>query len=104
MTDDHLFVKQTVKVNIPIPELPLEEEVWLMVFVTSVREGRTKQGKPFRDVSAHNSTGSLALKIWSDALEGCEEIGPGFLGYQRQARSISEPNSIRNFQIHPDDD
>jgi hypothetical protein len=43
-----------------------------------VREGRTKQGKPFRDVSARNSTGSLAVKIWAEALEGREEIGPGF--------------------------
>jgi 3'-5' exonuclease len=67
-----------MKVNIPIPELLFEEEVWLMVFVTSVREGRTKQGKPFRDVSARNSTGSLALKLWANALEGREEIGLGF--------------------------
>jgi hypothetical protein len=28
--------------NIPIPELPSKEEVWLMVLVTSVRERRTK--------------------------------------------------------------
>ena len=32
--------------NIPISELPLNEEVWLMVLVTSVRERRTQQGKP----------------------------------------------------------
>jgi hypothetical protein len=63
--------------NIPIPELPFNEEVWLIVSVTSVREGRTKQGKPFRDASARNSTGSLTVKIWAEALEGREEMGPG---------------------------
>src|SRR5436853_234172 len=52
-----------MKGNIPIPELPFNEEVWLMVAVTSVRERRTQQGKPFRDVSARNATGSLALNI-----------------------------------------
>ena len=51
-----------MKGNIPIPELPFNEEVWLMVFVTSVRERRTQQGKPFRDASARNATGNLALK------------------------------------------
>src|SRR5438128_11688323 len=66
-----------MKGNIPIPKLPFNEEVWLIVSVTSVRERRTQQGKPFRDVSARNSTGSLAVKIWAEALEGREEIGPG---------------------------
>ena len=66
--------------NIPIPELPFAEEVWLMVAVTSVRERRTQQGKPFRDASARNATGNIALKIWADVLEGREEIKPGLWG------------------------
>jgi len=69
-----------MKGNIPIPELPFAEEVWLMVAVTSVRERRTQQGKPFRDASARNATGNLALKIWADVLEGREEIRPGLWG------------------------
>jgi hypothetical protein len=66
-----------MKGNIPIPELPFSEEVWLMVAVTSVRERRTQQGKPFRDASARNATGSIALKIWADVLEGREKLKPG---------------------------
>jgi hypothetical protein len=62
--------------NIAIPELPFDEEVWLTVSVTSVRQGLTQQGKPFRDVRARNSTGSVTLKIWAEALEGREEIRP----------------------------
>ena len=69
-----------MKGNIPIPELPLAEEVWLMVAVTSVRERRTQQGKPFREASARNATGNLALKIWADVLEGREELRPGLWG------------------------
>jgi hypothetical protein len=77
MADDHIFMKEPIQANIPIPELHFDEEVWLIVSVTSVREGRTKQGEPFRDVSARNSTGSLAVRIWAETLTGCEEIGPG---------------------------
>jgi len=69
-----------MKGNIPIPDLPLAEEVWLMVAVTSVRERRTQQGKPFREANARNATGNLALKIWADVLEGREEIRPGLWG------------------------
>src|SRR5882724_8949452 len=69
-----------MKGNIPIPELPFSEEVWLMVAVTSVRERRTQQGKPFRDASARNATGSLALKIWAEVLEGREDLKPGLWG------------------------
>ena len=69
-----------MKGNIPIPELPFSEEVWLMVAVTSVRERRTQQGKPFRDASARNATGSLALKVWAEVLEGREDLKPGLWG------------------------
>lgn len=69
-----------MKGNIPIPELPFSEEVWLMVAVTAVRERRTQQGKPFRDVNARNNTGSLTLKIWGEVLEGRAEMRPGLWG------------------------
>lgn len=69
-----------MKGNIPIPELPFAEEVWLMVAVTSVRERRTREGKPFRDVTARNATGSLLLKIWGEVLEGREDLRPGLWG------------------------
>ena len=69
-----------MKGNIPIPELPFSEEVWLIVAVTSVRERRTQQGKPFRDASARNATGNLPLKIWAEVLEGREDLKPGLWG------------------------
>jgi len=79
-----------MKGNIPIPELPFAEEVWLMVAVTSVRERRTQQGKPFRDASARNATGSLALKIWAEVLEGREELKPGLWGVTGKLESFQD--------------
>lgn len=66
--------------NIPIPEIPLGEELWLMVVITSVKERRTQQGKLFADAVARNATGSLPLKIWGETLEIWKEIKPGLWG------------------------
>jgi hypothetical protein len=69
-----------VRGNIPIPEIPLGEDLWLMVFITSVRERRTQQGRLFCDASARNATGSITLKIWGEVLEAQKEIKPGLWG------------------------
>jgi hypothetical protein len=66
--------------NIPIPEIPYAEDLWLMVVVTNVREKRTQQGKRFCDATARNATGALALKIWSETLDVWKEIKPGLWG------------------------
>lgn len=66
--------------NIPIPELPRSEDVWLMVVVTSVRDRHTQQGKRFCDAMARNATGSISLRIWSEVLDICKEIQPGLWG------------------------
>ncbi len=79
-----------MKGNIPIPELPFSEEVWLMVAVISVRERRTQQGKPFRDAGARNATGSLALKVWGEVLEGREDLKPGLWGVTGKLESFQD--------------
>ncbi|MFN2578370.1 MAG: ribonuclease H-like domain-containing protein [Pyrinomonadaceae bacterium] len=79
-----------MKGNIPIPELPFAEEVWLMVAVTSVRERRTQQGKPFRSANARNATGSLSLKIWAEVLEGREDLRPGLWGVTGKLESFQD--------------
>jgi hypothetical protein len=80
--------------NIPIPELPFAEEVWLMVTVNSVRERRTKDGKPFREISARNPTGTLLLKIWADVLEGRDELRPGLWGVTGTLESYQDRNQF----------
>src|SRR5438132_4844063 len=79
-----------MKGNIPIPDLPFAEEVWLMVAITSVRERRTQQGKPFRDASARNASGSLALKVWAEVLEGREELKSGLWGVTGKLESFQD--------------
>ena len=78
--------------NIPIPELPRGEDVWLMVVVTSVRDRHTQQGKRVCDAMARNATGSISLKIWSEVLEICKEIQPGLWGLTGR---------LENFQDRP---
>src|SRR5687767_798619 len=78
--------------NIPIPELPRGEDVWLMVVVTSVRDRHTQQGKRFCDAMARNATGSISLKIWSEVLDICKEIQPGLWGLTGR---------LENFQDRP---
>jgi len=68
---------QSMKGNIPIPELPLGEEVFLILAVTSVVERRTKDGKPFREIAARNNSGSLLIKVWADVLQTNVELKPG---------------------------
>lgn len=69
-----------MKGNIPIPELPADEEVWLLVAVQSVRESVTKQGKPFFDALAQNSSGRIALKVWQEAIDPERQFRPGLWG------------------------
>src|SRR5438034_7524323 len=90
-----------MKGNIPIPELPFNEEVWLMVAVTSVRERRTQQGKPFRDASARNATGSLALKIWAEVLEGREELKPGLWGVTGKLEAFQDRSQFVVTEYRP---
>ena len=72
-----------------------------MVAVISVRERRTKDGKPFREVSARNSTGSLPLKVWSDVLEGREELRPGLWGVTGKLESFQDRNQFVVSEYRP---
>jgi hypothetical protein len=78
--------------NIPIPELPNGEEVWLMVVATTVRERRTQQGKRFCDAQARNASGSISLKIWSEVLDAGKGFKPGLWGLTGR---------LENFQDRP---
>lgn len=66
--------------NIPIPEIPHGEDLWLMVLITSTRQRRTQQGKLYCDAQAKNSTGTISLKIWSETLDTWKDIKPGLWG------------------------
>ncbi|HEX3279655.1 MAG TPA: hypothetical protein VHR36_00370, partial [Pyrinomonadaceae bacterium] len=100
--------------NIPIPEMPQGEELWLMVVITSVREKRTQQGKRFCDATARNATGSLPLKIWGETLDIWKDIKPGLFGIagtletfqERQQFVVSEyrPITLEQYREHQNAD
>ncbi|HJZ67270.1 MAG TPA: ribonuclease H-like domain-containing protein [Blastocatellia bacterium] len=58
-----------MKGNISISELHAGEEVWLTVVVSSTREIRPQQGKPFFLATARNASGRITLKIPSEILQ-----------------------------------
>lgn len=69
-----------MKGNITISALKPGEEIWLAVIVTSSREIKPQQGKPFHLASARNASGSIVLKIPGEILAGGETMGPGLWG------------------------
>ena len=87
--------------NIPIPEIPYAEDLWLMVVITSVREKRTQQGKRFADATARNATGSLALKIWGETLDVWKEIKPGLWGITGRLESFQERSQFVVAEYRP---
>jgi len=87
--------------NIPIPEIPQGEELWLMVVITSVREKRTQQGKRFSDATARNATGSLALKIWGETLDVWKEIKPGLWGITGKLETFQERSQFVVAEYRP---
>ena len=84
-----------MKGNIPIFDLPSGEDIWLTVAVTSTREIRPQQGRPFQLASARNASGTIALKIPSEILQSTTAIKPGLWGivgrleiYQNQPQFV----------------
>src|SRR2546421_826121 len=87
--------------NIPIPEIPLGEDLWLMVVITTVREKRTQQGKRFSDATARNATDSLALKIWGETLEVWKDIKPGLWGITGRLESFQDRSQFVVAEYRP---
>ena len=77
--------------NIPIPEIPHGEDLWLMVLVTSVRERRTQQGRLFCDASARNATG----------IDRAEDLGRDPRNVKKKSNRVSgeSPANSKPFRI-----
>jgi DNA polymerase elongation subunit (family B) len=69
-----------VRGNVPIPEIPHAEDLWLIVLITSIRQRHTQQGRPYYELQAKNATGKISLRIWSETREAESEIKPGLWG------------------------
>lgn len=69
-----------MKGNVPISELPPGEDLWLTVAVTSVREIKPQQGRPFLLASARNTSGTITLKIPGEVHQAGTPIKLGLCG------------------------
>ena len=87
--------------NIPIPEIPQGEDVWLTVLITHVRERRTQQGKNFCEAVARNSTGTIPLKIWGETIETGKEIKPGLWGIAGRLESFQDRSQFVVSEYRP---
>src|SRR5687768_13297333 len=87
--------------NIPIPEIPIGEELWIMVVVTAAKEKRTQQGKRFTDATARNSTGSLPLKIWGETLDQWGEFKAGLWGLTGRLESYQDRSQFVVAEYRP---
>jgi hypothetical protein len=76
--------------NIPIPEIPQGEDVWLMVFVNGVRARRNQQGRLFYDAIARNATGVIPLKVWGEVVDTQGELKPGLWGITGKLENFQE--------------
>jgi hypothetical protein len=79
-----------VRANIPIPEIPHGEDLWLILLVTSVRERRTQQGRLYLDVSARNATGSIFLRVWDEVCATQGPIKPGLWAVKGKLESFQD--------------
>jgi hypothetical protein len=90
-----------MKGNIPITELPLGQDVWIVVFISSIHKKRTQQGKTYCDAHAINSTGSISLKIWSETLERGQEIRSGLWGITGKLESYQDKQQFVVAEYRP---
>jgi len=90
-----------VRSNVPIPEIPHGEDLWLILLVTSVRERRTQQGRLYYDVSGRNATGSILLRIWDEVAQTQPPIKPGLWAVRGKLETFQERNQFVLAEYRP---
>ena len=87
--------------NVPIPEIPHGEDLWLILLVISVRERRTQQGRLYYDVSGRNATGSILLRIWDEVAQTQPPITPGLWAVRGKLETFQERNQFVLAEYRP---
>jgi Predicted 3'-5' exonuclease related to the exonuclease domain of PolB len=90
-----------VRGNIPIPEIPHAEDLWLIVLITSIRQRRTQQGRPYYDLQAKNATGKISLRIWPETREIQSEIKPGLWGVTGKLEAFQDRSQFVVAEYRP---
>ena len=87
--------------NVPIPEIPHGEDLWLILLVISVRERRTQQGRLYYDVSGRNATGSILLRIWDEVAQTQPPIRQGLWAVRGKLETFQERNQFVLAEYRP---
>ena len=87
--------------NVPIPEIPHGEDLWLILLVISVRERHTQQGRLYYDVSGRNATGSILLRIWDEVAQTQPAIRPGLWAVRGKLETFQERNQFVLAEYRP---
>ena len=87
--------------NIPIPEIPHGEDIWLIVAVTSLRSRRTQQGVLYCEAIGRNSTGTIALKIWGEVLDTQGELQAGLWGITGKLETFQDRSQFVVSEYRP---
>ena len=87
--------------NVPIPEIPHAEELWLIVLITSIRQRRTQQARPYYDLQAKNATGNISLRIWSETRESQSDIKPGLWGITGKLEAFQDRSQFVVAEYRP---
>ena len=90
-----------MKGNISIAELQPGEDTWLAVAVTSSREIRPQQGKPFLLAAARNSSGAITLKIPAEILQSNTTVPAGLWGIVGRLESFQNQPQFVVSELRP---
>ena len=100
--------------NIPIPEIPHGEDLWLMVLITQSVNAERNRAVSFATPPHATATGTLPLKIWGEILESQKEIRPGLWGITGKLETFQDrsqfvvaeyrPITIEQYREHQDSD
>jgi hypothetical protein len=90
-----------VRGNIPIPDIPHGEDLWLMVLVNSVRSRRTQQGRLFYDAIGRNPTGIIQLKVWGEVVETQGELKAGLWGITGRLETFQDRDQFVVAEYRP---
>lgn len=90
-----------MKGNVPIPQLVKGEECWIVVAVQNVRLARAANGSAYYTAVASNSSGSIALRAWSEAISEWGELKPGLWGLVGKRNDYREQMQFDVTQYRP---
>lgn len=89
-----------LRTDIPIPDLSFDEDISLLVTISSVRR-RYQQGRALIEAIARNHTGVVTLKFSEEVLNGRADLGPGLWRIAGRLEAMFEKPQVRVTECSP---